>query len=66
MPATENTACTEAAEQTSASVDPPEALLAPPDGEPIAPALRLVCPAASHQLLWQWRVGAWQCPACGT
>lgn len=38
---------------------------APPDGEPIVPALRLVCPAASHQLLWQWRAGTWQCPACG-
>ena len=66
MPAVENSACTEAPEHTPAAVDPPTAAPAPPDGEPFVPTLPAICPAASHQMLWQWRAGSWQDPACGT
>ena len=38
---------TEGAEHAPASVDPPTARPVPPDGVPIVPALRYVCPAAS-------------------
>jgi hypothetical protein len=66
IPAVENSACTEVPEQASASVDAPKASPAPLDDKPLLPALPMVCLAASHQLLWQWRAGSWQCPACGT
>jgi hypothetical protein len=65
IPATENSACTEAPEQVPAPVEPPPASPAPSGIEPLLPARPAACPAASHQLLWQWRAGSWQCPACG-
>ena len=48
-----------------ALMDPPEASTASSGIELLVPALPAVCLAASHQLLWQWFAGSWQCPACG-
>jgi hypothetical protein len=64
MPASENNAESEIAAGEPRAVVPPTAAPALED-EPLTPTLRLVCPAASHQLLWRWSAGAWQCPACG-
>jgi hypothetical protein len=64
-PAVEKSACAEAQECAPAGAAPPTAAPAPPDMGPISPARPAICPAASHQLLWRWRAGSWQCPACG-
>jgi hypothetical protein len=66
MPASENNVSTAIAEHAPESVDPPEALPASPEGVPLMPARPAGCLAASHQLLWRWSAGTWQCPACGT
>jgi hypothetical protein len=66
IPAAENRSRNELPERALALVDPPEAVPAPADDEPLRPARPSVCPAASHQLLWRWSAGSWQCPACGT
>jgi hypothetical protein len=65
MPAAEESACTEAPDGTPDSVDPPEARPEPTSVELPTPMRPLVCPAASHQLLWRWHAGSWLCPACG-
>ena len=64
MPASDTSAESEMRESTPATVDPPTAAPAP-EREVPAPARPSACPAASHQLLWRWSAGAWQCPACG-
>ena len=64
MPATENSAELEIAECEPAAVDPPTAAPAL-ESKPLMPALRRACPAVSHQLLWRWSAGSWQCPSCG-
>ena len=64
MPAVDHSTCAEAPEGAPASVDLPTPAPAPVS-EPLAPAMPAICPAASHQLLWQWHAGTWQCPACG-
>jgi hypothetical protein len=51
-------------EHTPASVDPQEASPRPSGIEPHVPAQWHICPAASHQLLWRWTAGSWQCPVC--
>jgi hypothetical protein len=65
VPAAENSACTKAPEQVPAPVEPPKASPAPLDVRPLLPVMPPICPAASHQLLWRWSAGSWQCPACG-
>jgi hypothetical protein len=66
MPVAEKSTCTEGAEPEPASVDLPEASPTPEARKPLVPAQPAICSAASHRLLWQWRAGTWQCPACGT
>jgi hypothetical protein len=65
IPATENSASTQAPAQAQAVVDPPAVAPVPRGAESLSPVLPRVCLAASHQLLWRWSAGAWQCPACG-
>jgi hypothetical protein len=57
--------CTEAPEGAPAAVDPPTEARPGAAREPLMPAIPAICLAASHQLLWCWSAGAWQCPACG-
>jgi|ERR1051326_3796424 hypothetical protein len=64
MPAVDHRACNGPPESTLAPVD----VLETDPASQAAPRLSLApaaCPAASHQLLWHWSAGAWQCPACG-
>ncbi len=65
MPAAEDSACTDAPACAPVAVDPPTASPAPSSAVPLLPVLPAICPAASHQLLWRWSAGSWQCPACG-
>jgi hypothetical protein len=66
MPTAEQSACTEPPEQAAVLAVQVTAAPRASEGEPPVPALRLACLAASHQLLWQWQAGSWQCPTCGT
>ena len=60
----ENSTDTEVPEGTSAAVIPPTTTPAL-ECVPLTPTLPAICAAASHQLLWCWHAGIWQCPACG-
>ena len=63
MPATGESTITELPEH-AALVDPPTGAPSASDDKPLMPAPTSVCLAASHQVLWQWRSGSWQGPAC--
>jgi hypothetical protein len=65
MPSANHSTCAEAPEEAPATVSPPAAAPEPTSTELPAPVRSLICPAASHQLLWRWSAGTWQCPACG-
>ena len=65
IPTVEEIACTELPGHTAAAADPTTAASSAPEGEQLLSAVPVACLAASHQLLWSWRAGTWQCPACG-
>jgi hypothetical protein len=56
----------ESPENASAPEELPEALPQLQDVPPRLITRAAACLAVSHQLLWHWSAGTWQCPACGS